>query len=154
MPMDEEIIDLVAALHLHGFETFASCAGHIERNTGGPYVMFESVELARLEKAYRRLEDKTGNEARDYRVKLSIAAARQNKPLFTLLRDFYQQHPLEYENCLIVRKIGHTGGRLELNSAEYFCMYDEIEREAWLMRARTEINDFCSYLIRVSAPPA
>lgn len=152
MPMDKEIIDVVAALRLHGFETFASCAGHVERNTGGPYIMFESVELRKLEEAYRELENKADERAKAYRVKFAIAAAEQNKPLFALLSDFYRQHPLDYENCLHVRKIGRTCGRLELNSSEYFCLYDHSEKEMWLERARAEMNEFCSFLIKVSAP--
>lgn len=39
--VEPEVMELVAAMRLHHFRTTASCAGHLDRITSGPFVRFE-----------------------------------------------------------------------------------------------------------------
>lgn len=147
MPVDDEIVDIVAALRLRGFNTFASCAGHLDRDSGGPYVMFESSDVRRVETEYKSLTDKSNAKSRELRSKLNMAAAQENIKLFTLLRDFYKQHTIDYEKCLTVRQVGYAGGRLEINTSSYFCLLDSSQRIEWLKSARGEMDEFCHFIL-------
>src|SRR6266511_1734638 len=51
-PLDDEIVDTVVALQMLGIHTTASCSGHIDRVTGGPYVVFSAPEANPLEEFY------------------------------------------------------------------------------------------------------
>ena len=59
LPIDPEILPAVAAFRHRGFNTISSCAGHLDRSTGGPYIVFKSPDVPLFEEKLQTLDLKS-----------------------------------------------------------------------------------------------
>jgi hypothetical protein len=149
--VDGAIVETVAIFRLFGFTTTGSCGGHVKRITGGPYVIFESPEAARLAREARALGKKVNevsqeyNTLRDEAVKHSV---REVQKLIPYLNDFYHGRETPYENRLIIRTFPLTYTCLKCQGAELAKVLDAKKSKELLLRNRAEMHDFTEYLKR------
>lgn len=145
--MDKEIIDTVAVLRVIGINTTMSCAGHLRRHTGGPYVSFNSpaaveyeTKLGDLEPdfsdvKYRRLYDKT--------CQLHY---REIQKLIEQLDAFYARRTIPYVHRLTILFRGYTGGQLHCQGARLSRVFTPPDRKQLLTRNREEMQEFTEFL--------
>lgn len=95
--MDPAIIPAVVALRLLGFHTIASCGGHLNRHTGGPYVLIESPKAVLLaRKAQAISEDDPAYLA--LRERADLARATELRRLCQWLRRFYDGRAVDHDS--------------------------------------------------------
>lgn len=111
MPVDEGIVETVAILRLLGFTTTGSCAGHLERVTGGPYVTFESPEaigLAAEARSLGKLATEVNPRHNELRREATRHSMRELGRLVPHLETFYAGREVPYVRRLIIRTFPMT----------------------------------------------
>ncbi len=140
MPVDEGIETLVCALRLLGFKTTASCSGHADRITSGPYVMMESPRGARI-----------------YRSATTSPEALKNAQLVTLreasfLLEIVRKWPAEKFEAdfrIEVRPVGYAYFRLCFGDADFDSVLESTRYAALLQRRSAALRSFTTYLLEV-----
>jgi hypothetical protein len=93
MPVDEMIAPLVVALRWHGFETSASCEGHLDRGCPWPWIDFEpsSGAIPRGTSYARRVALLSHEVARLWRLVAAFSCTRPvSAPRFVIVLDRLQ----------------------------------------------------------------
>jgi hypothetical protein len=150
MPIDTTIRSTIAVLWAHGFVTDASCGGHGDRRTNGPYVWIssktaENLELLRVG-ALRAGRDK---EATELGEKVKRANLKDRERLLEFLGEFYMSRT----SSQLVRL--HTVSRGAFATTLLWCQGSEIVdclkndegRREWLKNAQAEFNLFTNFLL-------
>lgn len=145
-PVDPEIMETVIVMRLLGFNTVASCAGHIERVTNGPYVMFESTEAKRFASLARSSGDTNQDSYRKLRQQANNARALDLQQLSNLLAPFYQDRSIDYHRHLIVESSPLTLCRLKCHGAEIARVVDKEAGKEILENNRSEMRVFTEFL--------
>jgi hypothetical protein len=105
--IDLEIADTVTAFWLLGINTVSSCAGHIGRITGGPYVMLEDPTVAPLVATMRSIGDPRSPHFKKIRAEVVRRNLTERQKLLPLLDAFYRtRQSTPYENRIIIESVG------------------------------------------------
>ena len=147
MPVDPGIEDLVTVLRLLGFDTVASCQGHADRVTGGPYVMVQSKQAQLVFGEQQKLADSSGETARTLLKKARDLNTREGHRLELLLDRYYESRAVTWGKVLEVRSVGYVVNRLcfvhaesdqlfggDLNAKRLRLRQDEMKRFATFLR--------------------
>ncbi len=151
-PIDPKILDVVAALRMHGIHTISSCEGHADRPTGGPYVMFESPKTRELREKYRS-EEKGSKEYKFWHKKAVQENMPEIKKMLLLLEGFYKDRIVANDQHLIVRSFDSSIGELMCQSADIAYALGLADRKALLARNQAEMQAFEEYLKLASPAP-
>lgn len=143
LQIDEGIVETVVAMRLLGFNTEMSCAGHEDRSTGGPYVMFTSKEAEDLEKAWRSTADISLKK--EIWKQADDEGYRSRYRMHQLLVEFYMKYPANYDNLLILKPIGAATTWVGVVSNRYGDIFEEQKKER-LDRSRREMDKFTEFL--------
>ncbi len=145
-PLDDEIVDTVVALQMLGIHTTASCSGHIDRVTGGPYVVFSAPEANPLEEAYLKIARPADPEYKSLRNRAVHLNLKERQRLFPPLEEFYVNRPVKYMNRLIITRVGPEGSKLKCQGAEMSHLLDDQGRQSLLAEHQAEMRAFTDYL--------
>lgn len=149
MPVDDEILETVVAMRLLGFDTIMSCSGHTDRDTWGPYVVFQSKEADVYASRWKRTRSKTSSMGKNLQNRAIHANAHERLRMHRLLMDFYETHSSYYSETLCVRPLGLSANRLEsLNAGIELCL-DASSKNDVIGRRQEEMRSFTSYLKKV-----
>lgn len=147
MRVDADIEATVVALRLLGFKTTMSCAGHHDRRTTGPYVMFESQtakEFIRKADALRQ-----GDKHNSIRVAQSLAQ-READSLRSLIETFNHERAVSGLRPLLeLRPVGPSGLRLCFVHADFDEIRDEKSYNALLEARQVEMHRFTKTMVEV-----
>ena len=143
-PVDEGILELVAALHMHGFRTGGSCEGHMEHEGYSyPFVTLVTPEPEGYDYA-KFCEDE--NHHPDLHEEWLHANLEQQEILTRLLQDFYKTHKPKSLRCLLVlNSFGPGICNLRSFGAELMMMNGMYEQELPMFQA--EIQAFKNFLV-------
>lgn len=144
MPVDPEVVDVVTALRLLGFLTTMSCGGHVERFTGGPYVMFTSNSSIKLSRIRNSLPADQLNERKKLDKEVRAHTLMERLRLFELLSAFYEERQAAYLDQLIVVNCGITHNRLQCLGAELGLI--SLESSSILEANQAETQQFGMFL--------
>jgi hypothetical protein len=146
VPVDVDIVHTVAILRLMGFHTTMSCAGHLDRFTGGPYVMFSSPAARHYLMRYRELGDSLNPKSKRLLHKATVLNLRERQRLFVYLAGFYQNRSVSYTQRLIVAGPGFSHNRLQCQGAELAQIADDATKARLLEDGQAEMHAFTEYL--------
>ena len=145
MTVDEPVVEAVAALRMLGLNTTMSCGGHLDRITGGPYIMFCSLQAYDIEQKYRALtrKDKRYHSLRAEARKLNL---QERAKLTPYLNEFYKDRQVPYGNRLIITPVGAEGSRLKCQSADDGHILPTSSYKLILNAHRAELQAFTDFL--------
>lgn len=99
MPVDKGIVETVTVLRLLGLNTSGSCAGHFNRITSGPYVMFQSVQAIEcLAELQTDNIEKTSPAYRVARKKIIRFSVLEMNKLLPYVESFYKDRDVPIVN--------------------------------------------------------
>jgi hypothetical protein len=131
--IDDKIFLPVVALRTYGFDTTASCEGHL--NWGEPFPWIDIGVITRPPKA-QKLE-------RSIRVN----NLKEQKRLLKLLEEFYTQRAVNIYTRLILAPVGIFGGfQLTNQAGEIQATFPIKERKRNLADFQKEFKDFAIFL--------
>lgn len=140
--VDAGILNSVTILQLYGLSTVGSCEGHLDRITGGPYIMFESPV-----QDYKAIDNKTSPAyAEAYRV-AEKANIREVQKVLELLDGFYAHREVLNAQRLIVRCFSVATCKLMCQGADLAHILSHRDQEELLQKNQAEMKAFTSYLI-------
>lgn len=142
--MDASITPAVVALRLLGFHTIASCGGHLDRHTGGPYVLIEVPEAATLAQKAQKIDD----ENPDYLVlrhQADLARATALRRVCDWLRAFYDERAVDHDNRIVAHSMPWFLILME-PSSDLILTMDRSEARRFLNANRREFEDFASFV--------
>lgn len=146
MPIDKPIVETVAIMQLLGFRTTMSCGGHLRRATGGPYVMFVSLKAGRYERQYKQIANSQDPDSKKAYKKARAANLIEQLRLFELLEKFYETRTTAFAQRLVLRTMGFSTNRLELQSADISQIMNMQLRKQILAANRREMQSFADFL--------
>lgn len=142
--MDTAIVPAVVALRLLGFHTIASCGGHLNRHTGGPYVLIESPQAAsRAREAQAMSEDNPSYLA--LRERADVARATDLRRLCQWLRRFYDGREVDHDSRIMAHSMPWFLILLAPSSDLALTMKRQDARK-FLNRNRCEFRDFADFV--------
>lgn len=134
--VDPLIVQTVTGLRAHGFQTLASCQGHIEWGTGTPWVDISHTDYQQMRATFyravdmrtritqapdliarKKLEDELLDEINDIEDSVADQMHQVIKSVFDVLARFNAAQDMPFENQLTVRAIGATVIRVENQGA-------------------------------------
>lgn len=142
--MDAPITPAVVALRLLGFHTIASCGGHLDRHTGGPYVLIEASEAATLARKAQKIKD----DDPDYLVlrhQADLARATVLQRLCEWLREFYDGREVDPDNRITAHSMPWFLIWLAPTTDLMLTMKREDARR-FLNASRREFSDFAAFV--------
>lgn len=147
MPVDPGIKETVVFLITLGINTVASCEGHIDHGTGGPYIDITSEKVLELEE---KLKGVTQKQEREKIVEeIRKAGLEEAKKVLKLLNEFYQGRKIEdYSQILILRQVIRGEYRLESIGIEFQEEIDIETKKERLQKYQKEIQEFTEFLRR------
>lgn len=167
-PVDEGIVETVAALNLLGFSTYQSCEGHLDHGAYCPWVMIcdpdRRREWDRRLRAVNELEERAKAAqtediydlylTADTQLQWLIAQWGADDPLYrrlvALLEDFYAERPEQTSpDRLLINRFRSPGMfRIEPGLSRAEDTLPAFLKEAYLKRGQAEMQAFTSYLKR------
>jgi hypothetical protein len=145
-PIDAGILDTVTALRLHGIHTIGSCEGHLDRITGGPYVMFEAPGTHDFRTKYRAINDRKSEKYKYWHDKAIQENMPEIRKMLTLLNGFYDNRLTPNDQHIIIRCFDTSVGELMCQSADIAHILTPTEHEVLLGKNQTEMQAFAEYL--------
>lgn len=146
MTVDTDIGETVAILQLMGFHTTMSCAGHADRVTEGPYVMFLSLEAEKYREQCRKIEDPKDAQYKKLLQKARACILRDMKALYDHLENFYQSRTGQPRGRLVLKSTGFSRARLDCHGAELAHILNQAPRLQLLEKNQLEMREFTEYL--------
>ena len=144
LPVDRKVRDTIVALRLLGFTTSASCGGHGDRVTTGPYVMLHCkpasliVAAAKIEPA-EKVRDTLLFEAR-------MLTLREATKLRRLVESFSHHQNRQGTSVLEIRPVGYSGFRLCFVHADFSYVLSQAQHKPAIKARQAEMDSFCTYL--------
>ena len=139
--MDPEVVDLVTGLRCIGYETILSCGGHVDRSTGGPYVVMVSKVAREIVRASSSIESR--------RSARQVVLA-ESRGLYELLQGFYRGRVIDCETPrLALQALGDDALRLTCINSSVVLGNESIpveDREQYLDACRGEVDDLADFL--------
>ena len=161
--LDEGIVETVMGLWAHGFNTHASCEGHMEWGLAAPWVDIEppnSKELQSMQKEASALRDDLfGRDGQSKKYakypelvekmhELEAEASRQSgkllPKLFTMLDNFYNQRMSGYDQRIII--VPFSGSFRLINQGFELYRHKDNRSEEKLTEYRQEMQAFGNFL--------
>ncbi len=142
MGIDEEILPTVVGLWAHGIQTTGSCEGHTNRGELYPWIrigIFPPAEWGEMNIWWN------DREKQKY-------LSRRNKPillkLFGLLKEFYADKNVPYENLLVIAGVnGHSGeSHLQPLEADWTFLLSKAEYKKRAAVQKKEMQRFGDFL--------
>ena len=146
MLVDPGIEELVTGLRLLGFDTVASCQGHADRVTGGPYVMIQSNQAQLVFAEHQKLADSSGEAARALLKRARDLNSREGHRLELLLDRYYESRAVIWGKVLEVRSVGYVVNRLCFVHAESDQLFGGDVKAKRLRLHQDEMNRFARFL--------
>lgn len=144
-PVDANIKPAVAALLAHEFVTTGSCEGHLNRQTGGPYIMVEAPDAAKYTELMKLVL--IGSEGyMQHRSKLQAVNLQERRRLQELLDKFNADKDSGTE--IGITNIGAGISRLACHGVDEAEEATIEQRTKWLEAAQAEFDAFASWLTR------
>jgi len=155
-PIDRGILDTVTILRACGIHTIGSCEGHVDRPTGGPYIIFRSPNAKKYDDAKNVLPNHASAEYRRLRKQAIMANTRQTQKLLILLDGFYAHRIVPANQRLIVEYYGSAFSELMCQGAGLAHIHSPKQRADLLNKNQAEMRAFTDYLIalKVETPHA
>jgi hypothetical protein len=157
MSVDPKVVTTVAAMRLHGFCTVASCEGHLDRMTSGPFVKFESLKAAKCFHdaevnrehliAAGKLKDKL-NEGR-------VHTWREMQRMYHLIESYRAKVGSNEgvdEPMLMVRYVMNRNIYLHCYGVEFLNLYEREGKRKMLAKHQKAMQSFAEYLKEVYVP--
>ncbi len=143
LPIDDGIKLLVAALHCHGFHTYGSCYGHLDRGTTGPYVCINDPNSdVLIGKCPRK-----GQAFMDCRDKVIRVNYLHRIRLYKLIEEFYKTRKYFFIAGLVLKNQGPGSTRLHCQMHEVVAKPEMSKLyPSWLENAQYEMDDFAYFL--------
>ncbi len=169
MPIDENILEAVAALNLLGIHTVQSCEGHADWGTGAPYIdikapntqILDRQEMEAFEKARQADEEFIAQHGRsaetpDYieelfdkahtlRKQAMLPAVELEEKAILLLDKFYQSRNPPYHQRLIIIPLGKSF-RIESQGAPLQNIRESDAKQENLSHYQQEMQSFTVFL--------
>ena len=158
MPIDAGIKETVAALQCLGFETEASCEGHLHRNRNHADVGWKSLAPwvqvsflpAGLRERIRQAQKRAGGRWNDAQVQHLVkegeaAMGAGATQIFALLDEFYRQRNVPFERRLIL-DFYPDSVRLESQGTEMQQYCSPETQEEKLKDFREELAEFTEFM--------
>jgi hypothetical protein len=146
MPVDPGIDETVAILQLMGLHTTMSCAGHADRVTEGPYVMFLSPEAEKYREQCKKIKDPKDVEYKKLLQKARVCILSDMKALYDKLESFYQSRAGQSRAYLVLKSTGFSRARLDCQGAELAHILDQASRLRLLEENQMKMREFTEYL--------
>jgi len=146
MPVDRGIVETVAILRLLGIHTTSSCAGHLDRITGGPYVNFASV---RNDQVFTKMKEAGDRKSSEYK-RIFNEGTRNNlierQKIVPYLDSFYANRIVPSNQRIIITGFGPTKNCVMCQGAEFGHILGDQERNELLNKNKNEMKLFTEYL--------
>lgn len=145
MEIDPKVVDIVTAMRLLGFQTTASCQGHLERITSGPFVKFESPIAVKYFKEAEALRE----ERASYRDKLNegrLETWREMQRMYNLIEDFKKTGVCADSELLVVQYVMNKNIFLKCYGVEFMHLSEVEKRRETLSRYQGVMQAFAEYL--------
>lgn len=127
--VEPEVMELVAAMRLHHFRTTASCAGHLDRITSGPFVRFESWKgVECFDEAEKNREQLIASGSYKDRLERGRMHTWQEMHRMYKLITRFKKDTGEYSSPLIVQYIMNKNIILQCYGVEFLSLMKEDER--------------------------
>jgi hypothetical protein len=146
MPVDQKIRSVVAILRCFGFYTNGSCAGHMSRATGGPYITLSSVEGENLQEKWIKLEPGSPEHTAMHKEIVKVNLAERYR-LERLLASFYDSRHVAYDQMIIITSYGPGATRLKCSGIDIREIAPAKEKRSALKRYQDEFQLFAEYLM-------
>lgn len=144
-PIDEGIIELVAALHMHGFHTSGSCEGH--DNEYGLFYPFVTLNFPEPEGYHDFEGDEESEELAFLREQWLKKNLGQQEKLIKLLQEFYQgKEVINLRSMLVVNTFGPSICELRPYGSELMFLGSSYKED--LKPYQNEMQRFCEFLIK------
>jgi HAD superfamily hydrolase (TIGR01509 family) len=145
-PIDHKIEDTVAILRLLEVNTIASCAGHVNRITRGPYIMFDSADNAMIHVTMKEIHDRKSIKYK----KLFNNALKNNlmerQKILPYLEGFYKNRMVSYNQRIIIEGFGPSINYLMCQGADLRYALDDKRQQLILKRNQAEMRAFTEYM--------
>jgi hypothetical protein len=128
-----------------GFCTVGSCEGHLDRATGGPYIMLSSLDGDELERQWINRVDQSA-EYLAVRKRIIVLNLNARAALERLLAHFYNARPVPYDQMLVTQGYGPGATRLKCMGVEIRELAPAKDHQAALWRYQQEFRNFAKFL--------
>jgi len=146
MSVDLEIAETVAVLRYLDINTTASCAGHLDRITRGPYIVFLAPQIPQLRLQMKQIGDRKKNE---YKIVLNQAKHHnvlEIQTLFPYLEAFYSNRIVPYNQRIIIECFSHGDNTLLCQGVELAHILNQEERIELLKHNQEEMSAFTQFV--------
>jgi hypothetical protein len=145
--IDEKIKDAIIALNLLGINTTASCEGHIDWATGGPYIDVEALGTGELKKALKKEREEKNEEKEDEILdEITHKNLEERKKLIPYFEEFYQGREVSFSNRLIIQSLARGWSRIENQGVDLQKLEAPEIKEQKLQEFQKEMADFTEFL--------
>jgi len=146
MPVDEGIFETVAVFKYLGINTTASCAGHIDRITGGPYVIFQSHDNHQLLTELKSIGDRKKPEYKEILHQIIRNNISEVRRILPYLKSFYSNRIVDYNQRIILDRSNILNNCISCQGADLAYDLTENERVELLKLNQTEIKAFIDHI--------
>lgn len=148
--IDPGILQAVAMLNELDINTSASCEGHVDWATGGPYIDLVSKDYRAMKNESRAIEaDASREEEKNVlRQKIRLANIVESKKILPVLNEFYKTRDTSYELRIGLSFYGEGITRLESVGVSFLLAQpDPVEKVELLKAFQAEMRDFSNFLV-------
>lgn len=148
--IDPGIRQAVAMLNELGINTHASCEGHVDWATGGPYIDIVSPQYLSMRHELRALGEGPSlvDQRACLREKMKVANAVEGKKVLPILDEFYKARESSYETRIGLWFYGAGITRLESVGVAFLGAESDPAAKIALLRAfQSEMTAFSNFLV-------
>lgn len=156
--LDKGIVQAVAMLNELGINTSASCEGHVDWATGGPYIDITAKEHTEIKARLRAVKPGPAQEEEQERLRaeMKLANTLEAKKILPALNEFYKARDTSYERRIGLSFYGQGITRLESVGVAFLSAEsDPAAKVERLKEFQSEMRDFSDFLVAyepVAAP--
>jgi hypothetical protein len=152
-PIDKGILDLVTSLNFLGIHTSASCEGHLNWATGGPYIDIDSPKNELLHHKFQKfwkIKKKNNKEIDKIAKEAKKLNTKEVSKLLPYLEKFYKTRLTPFDQKLVISAYGWSAGRLESQGVSWLDAASKDKRRSKLRSYQKEMKAFGDFLKRMS----
>ena len=146
MPVDEEIFETVTVLRYLGINTSASCAGHLDRVTHGPYIHFLAPQVNQLRQQMQAIGDRKNPEYQKLLDEATYYNLHEQLKVLPYLDEFYTQRIVPYGQRIIVQLFKDAANMIVCQGTELAYIMEEQEQAKLLRNNQNEMQFFTKFL--------
>lgn len=145
--IDDGIKESIVMFSAFDINTTASCEGHPDHGTGGPFP-FIDVEAKDVWKLDKRLEEIKGNEIEEEKIISEIERKNleERKKLMPYLDEFYKNRDVPYDKKLIIQSLARGWSRIESQGVGLQKIETDENKKKNLAEFQKEMQEFTKFL--------